>query len=169
MKQISKEYSMNGVSISWGARTLPVGIACCLVAIGLQHIAFLIVGVFIVFFAVGLTLSRSAINFDQQNKTLFFAYRNLFGGNRLEHTISENSYLTFQHSNNANNTGNFLLVSTSWYPVRESSYFVVLKSGEQDPIIVKECLNLKETVSFCKSFGQKTGIEFRSPLKSRNR
>ena len=169
MKQINKEFGMNGVSVSWGARTLPVGIACCLVAIGIQNTAFVIAGILIVFFAAGLTLSKSVIHFDEGNKTLFFAYKNLFGVTKLEHTIGESSYLTFHHSNNANNTGNFLLVSTSWYPVKESSYLVVLKSGEQETIIVKECLNLRETVDFCKLFSNQVGVEFRSPLKKTQR
>ncbi|MGV3631719.1 MAG: hypothetical protein ACO1O6_10950 [Bacteroidota bacterium] len=168
MTQISKEYGMNGVSVTWGARTLPIGVACCLIAIGIQHYAFLIAGILLVGFAAGLTLSNATIHFDEKNRILFFAYRNLFGSTKLDHTIGEDSYLTFHHSNNANNTRTFLLVSTAWYPVRESSYLVVLKSGEKENIIVKECLNLRETVDFCKLFSKKTKLEFRSPLKMRN-
>jgi hypothetical protein len=167
MKKIIQETQMNGVSIGWGARTLVLGFATTLVGLGKENLIVLVVGIVLLLFAFGLLLSRTTISYDPASKKLFMKYRNLFRSRNLTHDINDKDYVTFYNENHNPNKVDFILVSTNWYPVKNSSYFIVLKPLEGEMIILSECVDLKETFALCKEMSREIGLEFRSPLKKR--
>ena len=158
---------MNGASISWGAGALAFGFATLLVGIGKQHLIVLVIGIILLLFAVALTISKSSISFDTSNKTLVMQYRNLFRRRNMSYQIEKDDYLSFYHEKNNPDKIDFILLSTNWYPVKNSSYYVTLNSQEKGIIILSECVGLKETYALCKEFKTELSIDFRSPLKKR--
>ena len=96
-------------------------------------------------------------------------YKTLYTGKGLTHKVQESDYITFYNEKHNPNKVDFMFVSTNWYPVKDSSYFIVLQPENEDLIVLTECIDLKETYAVCKEFSSQTGLEFKSPLKSRGR
>lgn len=169
MTELKSGYQLNGVSLGWGAAALAIGFASILIAIGIQNLIMAIVGILLIGLAFGLALSKTSIHIEDQSNTLYFNYKNLFKRIKMNHTLEENDFITFKHDNTPGHQIDMLIVSTNWYPVKTSSYFVVLQTKEEDPIILDECIDLKETFQVSKMFSKKLGLEFVSPLKFRGR
>ncbi|MCR9173336.1 MAG: hypothetical protein NXI10_12625 [bacterium] len=167
MQKIHQEYQMNGVSLTWGAIVLALGFGALLVGIGKQHIIVLAAAALVIAFGIGLTLSKSSIFFNAEDGTLTLLYRNLFVKKKTTHLIQGSHVISYFNDRENPDKINFILTSTHWYPVKSSSFFIVLKTDNEQFVVLKECIDLKETFTTCKTFSSKLGITFEAPLKRR--
>lgn len=159
---------MNGVSLTLGAIALVLGVGTLLVGAGKQYLIVLLVGILLIAFAFGLVLSKTSIFFNSEDKTLTLFYRNLFVKRKSTHLLQDSNFITYFYDRENPDVVNFILASTNWYPVKNSSYFIVLKTENDELIVLKECIDLKETFAACKSLSSKLGVRFEAPLKRRH-
>ena len=163
--KIQQEYQMNGVSLTWGAIVLVLGVGTCFVGLGKQYLVVLLVGIFLITLGIGLVLSKTSVFFNPIDRTLTLVYRNLFVKRKSKHHIQDSNYITYFYDRENPELINFILTSTNWYPVKNSSYFIVLKTDNEQFVVLKECIDLKETFATCKFFSSKLGLKFDAPLK----
>ena len=163
--KIQQEYQMNGVSLSWGAIVFVLGVGACFVGLGKQYLVVLLIGVFLITLGIGLVLSKTSVFFNPIDRTLTLFYRNLFVKRESKHHIQDSNSITYFYDRENPVLINFILTSTNWYPVKNSSYFVILKTDNEKFVVLKECIDLKETFATCKFFSSKLGLKFDAPLK----
>lgn len=156
---------MNGVSLTWGAIVLVLGVGTLLVGVGKQYIIVLLVGLFLVTFGISLVLSKTTIFFNSVDRTLTLFYKNLFTRRKSTLVLQDSNFISYFYDRENPDIINFILTSTNWYPVKNSSYFIVLKTENEQFIVLRECIDLKETYSTCKFFSTKLGLKFEAPLK----
>lgn len=163
-QKIQQEYQMNGVSLTWGAIILVLGVGTCFVGLGKQYIVVLLVGLFLITLGIGLVLSKTSVLFNPMDRTLTLIYRNLFVKRKTTHHIQDSNCITYYYDRENPDLINFILTSTNWYPVKNSSYFIILKTENEEFVVLKECIDLKETFATCKFFSSKLGLKFDAPL-----
>lgn len=167
MQKVHQEYQMNGVSLTWGAIILVLGVGTLLVGAGKQYLFLLLIGLFLIALAIGFVLSKTTIFLNSNDGTLTLFYRNLFTKRKITHQIHDSNFITYFYERENADVINFILTSTHWYPVKNSSYFVVLKTENEQFIVLKECIDLKETFAACKLFSSKLGVKFEAPIKTK--
>ncbi len=168
MKEVFREFQMNGPSVSWAARTIAIGVPFLLVGIVKLYISILLIGIILVGLAFGLALSKTVINLDKQNNVLLLKYLSLFKRTELKIQLTEKDFISFEYLKQ-NHLDDWLTQPTvrTWHPVKNSSYFVILRQDNNQKIVLSECIDSKETHKSCLDLSSKIGLNYISPLKKK--
>lgn len=164
MIKIQSGFQLNGVSVSWGARLLAIAFATLLIGIGLQDFVVILIGALLMLLSFGLALSIKRIYLNKDLGILTMVYRNLFRKRIQIHQLSTGQFISFRHENHSAYRIDMVIISTNWYPVKNSSYFVTLEGKDTGSVILDECIDLKETVATCKRMSKALNIKFHSPI-----